>query len=218
MTGQELVDQAKLHNNQVVTTTYDDAWYLDRVNDAYRWITTYRNPQTGKKLRYRELYDVLDRTLSASPSRNFVANQSSVHAVHSIYDVTNLTLIPEKSPTTIERRDPTALGTIIMWAPAGDDGSDGYLIWRRNEDAVDIRESVYKIPTALTLLTSPVIPERWHELIAIDAGRRAARLSNNFQLSALLKAELLDEIESSVSPLEEAGRNGARYHFIGRRW
>ncbi len=185
MTNNDLLEQTKELLSNRTSTTFDDAWYFDRINSAYKWLGTFDDMlPTGRKrsIRFSEFFDQITRTLSASPTTNFVANSANVFSLISLWDSTNSRRIRRKSARFIVRRDPADEGNILNWAPGGSDESGtrvaGYRIWKKPDASTTVIESVYLVPETLAASSSigPVIPDVWHDAIYLQAAAYGAFL------------------------------------------
>ncbi|MEE8489938.1 MAG: hypothetical protein V3S43_06345 [Acidimicrobiia bacterium] len=220
MTGAELVTLTKTESGNRTSTTRTDPWFLDRVNEAYRWLATYKNEaSTGgtRTVRFQEFHQIITRTISASPATNFLANSTRVYANLVLYNVTDDRPMHRKPLLWMQRRSRTETGSVAFWTPYGESDVSGYLFWRVPTTAVTLHEHVYRYPEALLDgAVAPVIPESWHDIIYTEAAARAALLGNDKDLYDKLHVKAIEAIETRGLPFEEA-RQGPGLALIMER-
>lgn len=221
MTSEELVTRIKQHVGNRASSTISRSWYLDRLQDAYQDLTTFNLPLPNggmRPLRFNELYDVNETTLSSSMDPNFKAWTSTTWSMIGLYDLDNDRPIDEKPLRHLLRQDPEQTGRVLMWAPYGHDGSEGYLVWPIPSSDLNVREYIYKRAETLTDSSSstPVIPSDWHAALHVLGGHKAAHLLNIPDLATTLANEFLAIVRSKRLPREESQRSRRSIH-VGQR-
>lgn len=224
MTPDQIVDNAQQILGNPTGASVTDAWFLSRVNEAYKWLGTLvdRFPEGNRvrtrEFRFPELFDYIQRTITASPSDNFVANSTGVWSVYHIYNETAEITVKRKTPRTLMRKNPAdSEGTIRMWAPYAQSGSRGYLIWRIPDTNQTLREYVYKAPETLTSGGSaPVIDVLYHDIIAYKAAAFAADLLGMADEADRLHMKALNETRSRKLPTEDVNQETTFYYVMNR--
>lgn len=227
MTPDELTTLAKQALGNKNVTSDSAAWYLARVNSAYRRICTFQGPvkRPGMRqpqlrvLRFFELADSITNTITSALTDNFVTpatSQASLFMVTDVYDTTNDRWMSRPGLRHMRRLNPDATGIPREWVPDGKGGVLGYRIYPRpstSAEEITVREYVYKYPAALTSGgAAPVIPEPWHQAIWIAAAAEGARLLEWPEKAAEFESQFMEFLAERKSPMEEASSSG------GRRW
>lgn len=220
MTTDEIVDRTQQHVGNRASTTLDDGFYLDRVNEGYRDLASYsvrdQKDNITRHVQFNELNDTNERTILSTITNNFIANPSDTYSVLAIRDKTTNRPINRKPLRRLLRSDATEVGNILIWSPYGKAAVAGYLIWQLPKADTDIIEYIYKFPETLVAGTGvPVIPETWHPAIHLLAGQRAALLLGLPDLSKELAAQTSDFINKRALPSEVAGSGGPRWFGVG---
>lgn len=212
MTGADIVDEIQRHVGNRTSSVFDDTWFVDRMNEAYRRLATFRDPQSRRVVRFPQFYDrKKSRTLAAAPSDNFVANQAGVYSVLAIWDLTNARKVSRRSQRYMMSLDRTQTGTILYWCPYGQGNVAGYLIWKLNTLETQIDEFVYNYPETLANGgIEPVIDVAWHEAIHLIGGSLAAGLQGIRDKEQLLMSNAVSFIRTHVTPMEEVQSGGGR--------
>ena len=220
LTGAELITLTKQHVGNRASSSLDRDWYLARVQDAYQDLTTLSIPLPSggrRAIRFDELYDTNNVTLSSAMDPNFQAHQSDTWSMIGLRDLTTGRDVRQKPLRMLLRDDPTASGSLLRWAPYGISGVPGYLLWKIPTSDLSVRESVYKTAEALADgAVEPVIPSDWHEAVHILAGSKAAHLLNIPDLGTSLAGTFVQTIQGKRLPREESQRQ-RRTMMIGTR-
>lgn len=209
-----------------------DAWYVDRINNAYSRLCTFqgivmapamRRPKF-RVIRFHELYDDADYNIVAGAADNFISvpngtTEGSVVYVDNVYDLTNNRPLDRKSLRYTLDRNPDDFGIPRSWCPTGSRGATGYFVHPRPEDSGDailVRHRTYNYPQELiatALVVDPIIPPPWHAGIWIAAAAEAAAIIDWPEKSAELEQMFMKFLAERRSPVEEAGAAGGRRHF-----
>lgn len=213
MTGAQLVTEIKRHVGNRASTEFDTTWFVERLNEAYQRLAVFRDPETGRVLRFPQFFDRKKaRVIAAAPADNFVANQANVYAMLGIWNVTDGREVKRKSQRALLRRDPADAGPILHWAPYGQGNAAGYLIWKKPTVNTTIDEFVYNYPETLANnATAPIIDADWHECIHLIGGSLAAGLMDMYDKQSQLAARALAFVRSHPTPGEEVQSGGGRY-------
>ncbi len=215
-----------------ITTSTDATWKNDRINNGYDRLATFqgevKDPAAPRRqfrvLRFFELIDVTERSLSTSLTSNFVtpsiASTRKVHSVQDIYDKTNKRILSRKPMNKARRWNPDEDGKPREWAPAGESGAIGYYIRPRPQvsgDDITVREITYLRPALLSADTDePVIPRDWHIAILYAAAEEAGMLLEQDKMVEKFGAKFIQYIAERRSPAEEAGMSGGlRWNTVG---
>lgn len=224
MTTDELVDRTQQLLGNRSSTVLSDAYYLDRVNEAYQWLSTFDDRIQGRKrsIRFNELEDQISRTLAASPTTNFVANSANVFSVIALWDTTNARAIERKGSRRLARQNPALEGRILMWSPAGSNESGtrvaGYRIWKKPDVSTAIIETVYLNAEALVAAgVGPVIPSIWHTPIYIKAAAITANLEGLPDEAAKFNAAAIQATRELRLPSDDAQSFGSRRFGVMER-
>lgn len=218
----------QLLGQRTITTSDDTTWYSDRVNAAYRRLTTFQGHVTTpalkqpalRILRFMELERQDDRTITTTGNPFVAPVASGVYMILDVYDRTNnrwLSRIPIKY---YRRLDPDETGTPVRWTPGGQGGVVYFVhpIPSAVSEEIAVRETTYTYPTALTGTGSPIIPEVWHPAIAYAAASEGALLLDWRDRHAEMEQRFLSYIAERKSPHEEADYSGGRRYFHVGTW
>lgn len=212
--------------NRVITTD-SDGWYTDRVNSAYARIALFNGPTKvpGRReprmrtLRFFELMDAVDNSITDALTDNFVtptSTQTRLFAVTDVYDLTNDRYLNRPARRRLRRLNPDATGIPTEWVPDGVGGVTGYRIYPRpsqSSEEIDVREYVYLYPDVLTGDgDTPVIPLNWHPPIWMAAASEGAKLLDWPEKATEMEGLFMDFLAGNKTPVEESAYSG------GKRW
>ncbi len=222
----ELKTATKQALGQRASTNITDAWYGERVNNAYRRLSTFQGlvragsaaRPSFRVLRFHELETTVDHDITAALTSNFVSLNSTVFAIQNLYDLTNKRPMRRRGRREIERRDPTTPGIPYAWSPGGQTGVVGYYIYPKPADSsqeITIREYLYLYPVALVAAgDTPVIPLEWHQAIWHAAAAEGAFLLDWPERHEEMEQKFMTFIAERRAPGEENDAGGGRRYFI----
>lgn len=224
----------QLLGQRVISTVNDTTWYNDRVNAAYRRLSTFQGYVTApglkqpaqRILRFHELENMTARTLNVAAfplSTNFVQpSVANVYTVMDVYDRDNDRWLQRVPVKYMRRLDPDETGTPLRWTPGGDGANTaqavGYYVHPKptagSSEEIAVYEYTYRYPTALsTDGNSPVIPEVWHPAIAYAAASEGALLLDWRDRHADMEQRFMAYVAERKSPYEEGAYSGGRRYM-----
>lgn len=216
MTGAELVTRIKQHLGNRDAPTGESTWYVDRMNDGYRWLHAFKNE--GRRLKFPEFYDIKSRTIGASPSDNFEPLQSGVFAVLGLFNVTDGVNVQIEPFRSFIKRKKTNTGRINKWTPFGQGNVRGYLVNNLVTVSTSLNEYVYNQPETLANdAVAPIIDPAWHRVIHLIGGAIGAEMFSIDAKSAQLFQLATAEIKLHATPDEEDNIGGLRHFIVGER-
>jgi hypothetical protein len=217
MTSEALIVRIQQHAGNRAAPSGESTFYVDRLNEAYNWVTTYR--RAGRALKFFEFYDRLDRVLGASPADNFYAFSAGVRQLEALYDETNGREIPRKSARSLMRRNLNDTGDPTMWVPYGAGNAAGYMVYPQPASSISVVEYNYMYAETLADdATEPVIPEEWHRAIHLAGGALTAEQFGMPDEANGLWNQAHTFIDTHRTPVEETGDGGLRQIHVGRHY
>lgn len=220
MTANEIVTAVKQRVVNLTNATFTDAWYLDRVNQGYRDLATFYDPQRKQPLRFPHFQTTRNKTIAAAMSTNvFAVSDADIFSVTALWDLTNGRDVPERAIRELELINPTLTGPLLKYAIVGTGVGLALRIYKIPTVSTSIRLGVYLYPEALvTGGVAPIIPEVWHKAIELFAAMDAADKQGLPDRRAELRGMVIDEIRSHRSPTQETRRRKRRMSVWRRHY
>ncbi len=207
MTVTQLIDGMKQNTANQTNATFTDAWYLDRLNQGYRNLTSFRDPKTFTPVRFPHFQTTRDKTISGLSTNVYPVTDADIFAVTSLWDLTNSREVEEKNIRELEGIDPTLTGALLKYAIVGTGTSLALRLWKIPASSVSARLGVYLYPEALTLAGSgPVIPEVWHKGVELFASVEVADKQGMSTRRVELREEAIDFVRGTRTPTQETRR------------
>ncbi len=213
----ELITGMKQLTANQTNATFTDAWYLDRLNQGYRQLTTFRDPTSKTPLRFPHFQTTRDKTISGLSTNLFPLTDADIFAVTSFYDLTNSRPVPEVNIREIEEADPTLTGTIQKYAIVGTGTVPALRLWRFPTSSVSVRLGVYLYPEALVAGgVGPVIPLVWHRGVELWGAAEVADKQGMPTRRDELLSQAVAHVRATRTATQETRRK-RRYLSMGRQ-
>lgn len=218
MNADAIISAIQRRASNLTNATFSTAWYLDRANQGYRELATFRDPKLSRPIRFPHFESTRDKTISGLSTNIYPVSDADIFSVTSLWDLTNGRDVPERSLRELALVDPTLTGALLKYAIAGTGLALALKLYKIPDVALSVRLGVYLYPESLAIGgVAPVIPEVWHKAIVLFGAADAADELGMPDRRKELYQQAVDFTRTQRTPTQETRRRKRRLVMMGRR-